>query len=329
MDEQWRNLVLSATGETAQAFKVVPHGANNRLFKVNCTNGIQCALKYYPESEGDKRNRLMTEFACLQFLAPRCNGVVPEVLGYDEDARISLYQWIEGEVIETPCSSDIQAALAFVERLKVLGNETAAGKFSEASEACLTFRELIWQIETRYKKLLAVSDQDPDLAVFLKDHFQPRFLFLSRKLPVADVAYANMCLSSSDFGFHNALRRRDGRLVFIDFEYFGWDDPVKLVCDFLLHPAMDLGITERGQFWVGAKELFADDPTFQDRFYSFYPYYALRWSMILLNEFLPECWQRRQAAGTLENINAKKRDQLLKSQAWYIKSESCQEWTTD
>ena len=329
MDEQWRILVLSTTGETAQGFEAVPHGANNRLFKVNCTNGRQFALKHYPESEGDKRNRLMTEFSSLQFLAPRCNGVVPEALGYDEGAQIALYHWIEGEAIETPSSGDIQAALAFVGRLKELGSEKAAGQFSEASEACLTFSELIRQIETRYEKLLAVSDQELDLAVFLKDHFQPRFQSCSRNLPVADVARADMCLSPSDLGFHNALRCRDGRLVFVDFEYFGWDDPVKLVCDFLLHPAMDSSTTEKGQFWEGAKELFAADPAFQERFYLFYPYYALRWCMILLNEFLPERWQRRQAAGELKTINDKKRDQLLKAQAWYIKSEGFQERTPD
>jgi hypothetical protein len=329
MDEQWRIFVLSTTGEMAQGFEAVPQGANNRLFKVNCKNGIQFALKHYPGIEGDKRNRLMTEFTSLQFLAPRCNGVVPEVLGYDEDAQIALYQWIEGEAIKSTSSGDIQAALAFIGRLKELGSEEAARKFSEASEACLTFCELVQQIETRYEKLLAVSDQDQDLAVFLKDHFQPRFQSLSQKLPVADVDHADMCLSPSDFGFHNALRCRHDHLVFVDFEYFGWDDPVKLVCDFLLHPAMDLSTTERAQFWVGAKELFAGDPTFQERFYLLYPYYALRWCMILLNEFLPERWQRRQAAGELENINDKKCRQLLKSQALYIKSEGFQEWIPD
>ena len=149
------------------------------------------------------------------------------------------------------------------------------------------------------------------------------------KLLTGELEPEDWCISSSDFGFHNALRCRHGHLVFVDFEYFGWDDPVKLVCDFLLHPAMDSSTTEKGQFWEGAKELFAADPAFQERFYLFYPYYALRWCMILLNEFLPERWQRRQAAGAVDNINDKKCDQLLKSQAWYIKSEGFQEWTPD
>ena len=47
-------------------------------------------------------------------------------------------------------------------------------------------------------------------------------------------------LSPSDLGFHNCIKGNDGLLTFIDFDYFGWDDPVKLTCDFLLHPGMVL-----------------------------------------------------------------------------------------
>ena len=43
-------------------------------------------------------------------------------------------------------------------------------------------------------------------------------------------------LSPSDFGFHNALLGPDGKLCFIDFEYAGWDDPAKLICDFFCQP---------------------------------------------------------------------------------------------
>jgi hypothetical protein len=56
----------------------------------------------------------------------------------------------------------------------------------------------------------------------------------------AELAEEMRTLSPSDFGFHNAIRKTDGTLCFIDFEYFGWDDPVKLTADFLHHPGMAL-----------------------------------------------------------------------------------------
>ena len=53
--------------------------------------------------------------------------------------------------------------------------------------------------------------------------------------PETELAPQHRCLSPSDFGFHNALLRgRPGvpgarDWVFLDFEYFGWDDPAKTV----------------------------------------------------------------------------------------------------
>ena len=63
---------------------------------------------------------------------------------------------------------------------------------------------------------------------------------LAAKAPVeAELPVEQRTLSPSDFGFHNALRRPDGRVVFLDLEYFGWDDPAKMISDFLLHPALE------------------------------------------------------------------------------------------
>src|SRR5208282_1028404 len=66
-------------------------------------------------------------------------------------------------------------------------------------------------------------------------------------------------LSPSDFGFHNARRRADRSLIFYDFEYFGWDDPVKPVCDFVLHPGMTISDAQRRGFVSGAAEIYGAD----------------------------------------------------------------------
>ena len=50
--------------------------------------------------------------------------------------------------------------------------------------------------------------------------------------PEEELGPADRVLSPSDFGFHNALLDRQGNVRFFDFEYAGWDDPAKLVCDF-------------------------------------------------------------------------------------------------
>ena len=63
-------------------------------------------------------------------------------------------------------------------------------------------------------------------------------------------------LVPSDFGFHNSLRRPDGSLAFVDFEYFGWDDPVKLTADILLHPGRPLAAPQRRRFRAAAARLY-------------------------------------------------------------------------
>ena len=48
------------------------------------------------------------------------------------------------------------------------------------------------------------------------------------------------CLSPSDFGFHNALIDQRDNVRFCDFEYAGWDDPAKTVCDFFCQVEVEL-----------------------------------------------------------------------------------------
>jgi hypothetical protein len=111
-----------------------------------------------------------------------------------------------------------------------------------------------------------------------------------------DLPAAHRTLSPSDFGFHNAVRSDDGALVFCDFEYFGWDDPVKLVSDFVLHPGMAIGPRFATRFEKQAAAIFSDDPTFAVRLRLLKPLYALRWALITLNEFVPERWAQRAFA---------------------------------
>ena len=47
----------------------------------------------------------------------------------------------------------------------------------------------------------------------------------------------NICkiISPSDVGIHNTIRTNIG-IAFVDFEYSGWDDICKFVCDWILQP---------------------------------------------------------------------------------------------
>ena len=115
-------------------------------------------------------------------------------------------------------------------------------------------------------------------------------------------------LSPSDFGFHNALKNVNGSIVFIDFEYFGWDDPVKLLCDFAFHPGMELSVAMKKYWFKATLKLYGEE--LLPRLHSSWPLYGLCWVLIILNEFRSDIWDRRRAADpSLEN--SRKDVQLL------------------
>jgi len=175
---------------------------------------------------------------------------------------------------------------------------------------------ILRQIAERQQRLLDAAADEPELVDFMARLREER----DRRAPPNDVGLADQLapqhrtLSPSDFGFHNALRDRSGHIVFLDFEYFGWDDPVKLTADFILHPGMMLDGAARRRFAAGMAELHASDPDSRQRLRRHLPLIALRWCLILLNEFLPGHWARRMIAGGSDRMAAKA-SQLAKAKS--------------
>jgi hypothetical protein len=303
------------TGKPDLKVTPVSGGGNNRLYRVATVNGV-FALKSYPSPDDDARDRLGTEYDALSFLRAAGEDAIPAPISMSRPMRVALYGWIDGEPIANPTAHDIDTALAFLRRLHGYRMSGAAAAMPLASEACLSVTELLRQISVRQDKLSGVAAGEPRLSDFLV-----RFVDVRNRLQERadadrrdELALAFRTLSPSDFGFHNALRDRGGRVVFLDFEYFGWDDPVKLTADFLLHPGMALDATARRGFAGGMANIHGDDPDFCARLRRHLPLYALRWCLILLNEFLPERWARRAVAGGGDNAAAKAR-QLAKAEA--------------
>jgi hypothetical protein len=289
--------------------KVIPAGksGNNRTYRVDFDDGTTFALKSYSSQKADPRDRLGTEFSALSFLNRHDVDEVPRAIAMDPDPGYALYEWVDGSPVTTCNDADIDAAIAFTRRLYDLRVADDAAALSVASEACLSGAETLHQVDRRYRRLSEIAVEEPALREFLVSRFEPvrtrvaewvRDGYAGLGLEFeTDLAVAKRTLSPADFGFHNAIRRPDGRLTFIDFEYFGWEDPVRLVAEFTQHPGMDLDPAMAQRFHEGACGLFAADETFDDRLRLLYPALGLRWCMILLNEFLPERWFRRIYAG--------------------------------
>jgi hypothetical protein len=280
-------------------------GRNSRIYRVR--RGAECfAVKHYPPRHEDLRNRLKTEIDALGFMERHGIAVVPRPLASDAERGYALLSWVEGDPVDSPGEADIEAAADFLATLHRLAGVAEAQKQPLGAEACLSGVEIVAQLGRRLARLGSVAETDPALGQLVDQ--MAAWLFKS-VLPAAAAGYHALGLSfalplptpwrslcPSDFGFHNAMRGAAG-LTFVDFEYFGWDDPVKLTCDFLLHPGMRLPEPLKRRFVIAALQIYGTDPTFASRLRLLYPLFAVRWCLILLNEFLPERWAYRAHAG--------------------------------
>lgn len=280
-------------------------GRNSRIYRVG--RGAEWfAVKHYPPRHEDSRNRLKTEIEALAFMERHGITVVPRPLASDAERGYALLSWVEGDPVDSADETDIEAAAAFLANLHRLRGVPEAQEQPAGAEACLSGVEIVAQLGRRLARLGNVAETDPALAQLVGEMAAWLFGII---LPAVEAAYQPLVLSfalplprrwrslcPSDFGFHNAMRSAGG-LAFIDFEYFGWDDPVKLTCDFLLHPGMRLSEPLKRRFVAAALHIYGADPTFASRLRMLYPLFAVRWCLILLNEFLPERWAYRVHAG--------------------------------
>ena len=262
---------------------------NSKIFRVESSQG-SIALKVYPDLAVDNRLRRNAEWQALKFLQ-RNKLPVPKPVQTDAELNWSLIEWIDGSPADPQNQVHLGQAATFIQNLNQASRAVSSGSvFGLATEACLNPSLIENQINNRLAALKLVKDSA--LRDFVDNSVSPtlvRTIERSRRLMVdgygANLDQRFWTLSPSDFGLHNAIVTPQGDLVFFDFEYFGWDDPVKLTADVCLHPGMSLDENAQ-QYWISeAKRLFANDPNFGVRLNALYPLYAIRWALIMLNEY--------------------------------------------
>jgi len=306
-------LIAAASGTIGKVVSsIVPigSGGNNRVYRIETNDGSRFVLKWYFQDALGNRNRLGVEFQALQFLSAHGVGSVPRPVAVNPSAEIAIYEFVDGEpaMASGIGPEDIAAVLAFARQLRSLSRQPEASVLLPASDACFSLHDFQSSLRKRAARLEAVAANtnaeralhrflDCEFRTAMRATIEQSAAQLIRAGIAVDVALPAECrtLSPSDFGFHNAIRR-GGELVFVDFEYFGWDDPAKLICDFLLHPAMLLSERFKQQFARGAIRDSGYDSKLPVRVSALYPLFALNWCLILLNEFLPDQLQRRRFA---------------------------------
>lgn len=304
-------------------------GANNRVFRLDGVSGV-ALLKAYFRHPDDPRDRLGAEFTFSQFAWKQGVRALPQPLACDAEAGLGLFEYVAGRPLrpEEVGSTAVEQAIGFFADLNRNRFEPEAARLLSASEACFRLQEHLYLISKRVERLEEMpvtTDVDEAALDLVENRLVPawaetveRVSQQSRveKLSLSELlAQAERCLSPSDFGYHNAILQDDGGLRFVDFEYSGWDDPSKLICDFFCQPALPAPASMFDQFAASVAECMPSPGWHVARARLLLPVYRLKWCCIVLNDFLPAGGRRRQFSRSAEEQEQRKTRQLDKARS--------------
>lgn len=258
-------------------------------------------VKQYFQHPDDPRNRFETERAFYTFLWGANLRAVPEPIAWYPEERLALLEYVRGEKPAAATLDLVQESIGFLIQINRERDAAAASSLPLASEACFSVAEHLATVDRRIErlgKIVPESSRHEAAIAFVQERLAPGWVALRRETERAvagtdrTLAESERCISPSDFGFHNTIRSGDGRLRFFDFEYAGWDDPAKTVCDFFCQPAVPVpnewlpAVLDQIHGAFGGPELAA-------RVTLLLPVYQTKWCCIMLNDFLPAGNQRR------------------------------------
>lgn len=295
------SLIAAELGDEAATIAELPAGANSKVFAASGSKGRYLVKQYRPAPPGERSDRLHTEFSALSFLWDHGIRRIPRPLGHDRQNRLGIYQFLAGRRLasEEITANHLDQVAAFLLELHQLRLVPSATQQPLASEACLSLAHYREIVNRRLDRLLALPQQN-QLERGLRNHLQDGVIPMLRlaetlfRDQVASLAQdpngvlpvGKRTLSPSDLGFQNILLAANGDLFFVDFEYFGWDDPAKMIADFYLQPAVPLPEGLRASFLGKLELLTANDALLPHRLAIAYLFSALKWSLLVLNCFV-------------------------------------------
>jgi hypothetical protein len=305
----------------------LPGGGNNRVFRVE-VNGTRALLKAYFRHPEDRRDRLGADYSFCAFAWENGLRSLPQPLARDGVNGLGLYEFIDGRPVRPEEIGDgaIEQALRFFAKVNRHRHLPAAQELPIASEAYFCLSDHLQCIERRLASLRRIEPASPidqEAGDFVGQHLTPAWEQLrdwvntrARSFGLSletEIPRHEWCLSPSDFGFHNAIKAHSGRLRFIDFEYAGWDDPAKMICDFFCQVAMPISARHFDGVLESVVAGLAAPHGLRTRVALLLPVYRVKWCCIVLNEFVRVSSNRRRFAHTDGTREEKKITQLQKA----------------
>jgi hypothetical protein len=293
---------------------------NNRSF-IFAIDGQKYVIKYYFQDKDETRDRLKSEASFLTYLQDINISNVPKIIHKNLKKQYIIFTFMGGDAPTIITDDMVRSAGRFILDINDRAHHAMIGRLPMASDALTSIQACADNVGDRIAILRKQKKANNHLPEFLKfiDILEKSFDGQLKKLAHADIDNSEevqidskkYIASPSDFGFHNVLQEKNGRCHFIDFEYAGRDDIVKLYCDFLLHPGHHLSASNISIFKQSIAPLLNAKYTDRRLRYAF-PLLALKWACICCNIFVPAWLERRKFSnpalqlGDIQDIQLKK-----------------------
>ena len=272
-------------------------GANNRVYRLDFEKRKSLVCKHYFQHPDDLRQRLQAEFSFLSYAWKIGLRQIPQPLGFDERKNLALYSFVPGQPIEAVNDEMIDQTCAFF--LKLNAHKKEIQGLPLASESCLMIEDFFSTVERKLAQCRAISLDSPlhhDVKRFIETDLVPTWEILLKDVSFSfnqAVAEDDLCITPSDFGFHNALIDVK-QLYFLDFEYAGWDDPTKTACDFFCQPKVPVPLKYFEQVTEAVASTTTNPDIYLKRIKAMLPICRIKWCCIILNAFQKTGQERRR-----------------------------------
>ena len=295
------------------SFHPLAGGTNSSVWLVKGKRIPKSVLKFYPD---DGRQRGLSESRALTLLTQNLPRHTPKLLLSPSGHNWSLIEWVDGQLGRdlNIQEQDIQQLVQFIVKLYGMGSPIG---FQNASDSCFGLKDTKTRIQDRRKHI--EHRGSPAIQTWLHEHWDPQWQTLCQNVPAGhkNNLVSQIWLSPSDLGFHNGIQQSSGKWTFIDFEYFGYDDFSKSLCDLLLHPGMSLSSPQQKKL-IQEIELALPKLDFKRQTSIYLPFHAMKWALITLNplldnivvdqEFIDLQWGK--SLSFLQRAQSEKMDQL-------------------
>lgn len=297
------------------------HKGNNKLFEIVDEDAQRYLVKVYSDRVSfsdireDEWSRGEREFKTISYLWEKNFREIPRPIFFDSEAQIGVYSFERGRIIkqEEIKKEHVDHMIEFLIKLSKF-IDPDKDYFPVAISGCLNMQQYLDVVKQRFEKIndgLDSSIMTPDIRSFLDDIYleikkiEEKFLSeLDEKELTEEISLHRQVLTPGDYGFHNILVDEYGEYKFLDFEYFGRDDPTRQILDLKHHAQMNEIDDEMKDYFV---KRYMEELHFtieqKKRLKLIEPLIQITWVLIYLNVLSKEYIEKiKEAHGDIEGL---------------------------